>query len=343
VSPVRGAAGGTPLAPTRRRGGPAARRRRRALRGALGLAALLGLASAPAAAVELEGTWHVLVHYTDSQTAHPEAQRWDDRIWVFSREGSRLRWTEYPIVVFLDASGRFESLGTNRQSRVLGAWEPNPGQRAEIREGLQVNERGSRTKTLRGSPAEGWRSRDARQAFSANTLVYSTVWTIDDPQDRPVFRIAESLAGSRTENLEGVTEYRTTEVAEGGDVLRGRFGRDGTRTGTFRMRRAGAARDLEDSGRSNEERLQEYFATQMGLGPLLREGGAEELDPEALRERVVEGIEEAMRGRGLDPERHRPEIRRMADQILEEVDRGRSPEEIERMIREGEIRALPVP
>jgi len=324
--------------------GTAPARRRRALRGALGLAALLGLAAAPAAAaVELEGTWHVLVHYTDPQTAHPEALRWDDRIWVFTREGGRLRWTEYPIVVFRDASGRFESLGTNRQSRVLGAWEPNPGQRDQIREGLEVNERGSRTKTLRGSADAGWRSRDARQAFSANTLVYSTVWSVDDPQGLPVFRIEEALAGARTENLEGVTRYRTTEVAEGGDVLRGRFARDGTRTGTFRMRRAAAVRDLEGSGRSNQERLQEYFATQMGLGPLLRESGGEDLDPEALRERVVEALEEAMRERGLDPERYRPEIRRMADRILEEVDRGRSPEQIERMIREGEIRALPAP
>lgn len=310
------------------------------------LLAAAALAAGPsAAAVELEGTWHVLVHYTDSQGADPEAVRWDDRVWVLRREGARLRWVEYPIVVFDDASGRFEKLGTNRQSRVLGAWEPDAGQLAEIRAGLEVNPRGSRTKTLRGSPREGWRSRGAMQAFSANTLVYSTVWTIEDPVDLPVFRIEESLAGARAESLEGVTEYRTDEVAEGGDVLRGTFRRDGTRAGTFRMRRAGAVSDVAGSGRSQSERLMEMFAGQQGLGAVLEgrsgDGPLEGEQAEALRAAVVEQMEADMRSRGMDPERYRPEIDRMADRILGQLRRGRSPDQIERMIREGEISPLP--
>ena len=57
---------------------------------------------------------------------------------------------------------------------------------------------------------------------------------------QPVFRREDVLGSGRTESLEGVTEYATTEVASGGDVLRGTFERDGTRHGTFRMLRAGA-------------------------------------------------------------------------------------------------------
>ena len=85
------------------------------------LALALALGAAPATAsepVDLVGTWHVLVHYTDSSAADTEVLRWDDRIWVFKRKGSRLSWTEYPIVVFNDRSGRFET-SNHGQQRVL--------------------------------------------------------------------------------------------------------------------------------------------------------------------------------------------------------------------------------
>ena len=48
------------------------------------------------------GAWHVLVHYEDAASSGAERERWDDRAWVFEREGDRLRWTEYPVVVFDD-------------------------------------------------------------------------------------------------------------------------------------------------------------------------------------------------------------------------------------------------
>ncbi len=71
--------------------------------------------AAPAAALDgvgmedLLGTWHVLVHYKDSGAGNPDARRWEDRIWVFELEGSRVKWTDYPIVVFGNSSGRFEA------------------------------------------------------------------------------------------------------------------------------------------------------------------------------------------------------------------------------------------
>ena len=129
----------------------------RLLLGALALL-MVAIPVKPAEAVDLIGTWHVLIHYKDSVTDHPERERWEDRIWEFEQEGSRLRWTDYPIVVFSDQSGRFEQLGGNRASRVLHFWEPSATQLAQIQEGLEINPRGSRSKTLRGSDAEGWSS-----------------------------------------------------------------------------------------------------------------------------------------------------------------------------------------
>ena len=101
------------------------------------LAALLLLAAAPAARAadlpdRLAGTWHVLVHYKDANATHPDEQRWDDRVWVFEKTGDRLKWTEYPIAVFADESGRFERRSTGQLARVLGYWEPSEAQLAEI-------------------------------------------------------------------------------------------------------------------------------------------------------------------------------------------------------------------
>ena len=88
----------------------------------LGLALALAPAAAGAGEVSLEGTWHVIAHYTDSATNNPCSPRWEDRVWVFQREGDRLRWVDYPIVVLSDDRGRFEG-----RKRVLGYWEPNDG------------------------------------------------------------------------------------------------------------------------------------------------------------------------------------------------------------------------
>jgi hypothetical protein len=117
------------------------------------LAVLFGAVSAGAEpSVDLIGTWHVLVHYRDDHTVRPEQERWEDKAWVFERSGSRLRWTEYPIVVFSDETGRFERRQTGQYARVLHAWEPNAKQLEDIRRGLEYNTRGSKSKTLRGEP-----------------------------------------------------------------------------------------------------------------------------------------------------------------------------------------------
>jgi hypothetical protein len=230
---------------------------------------VLAAAAEPAPDLDLVGTWHVLVHFTDANAGNPEAERWDDRVWIFERKGSQLRWIEYPLVVFSDESGRFEALGSNPASRVLAFWEPNEAQRAQIAHGLEVNPRGRVEKGLRGSDAAGWRSDDRARPGSASVLTYVESWSIEGLPGLPVFTQVDVLGSGRSDSLEGMTRYTATEVRAGGDEITGRFERDGTRRGSFRIRRAGAVRDVEGSGRSQGQRALDA----------LRGAGEEEQEP----------------------------------------------------------------
>jgi hypothetical protein len=310
----------------------ALRRTARAAAAALGL----GLAAPAATAVDLVGTWHVLVHYKDSASENPDLPRWDDRIWVFEREGERLRWTEYPIVVFTDDSGRFER--TSRQySRTLQHWEPNEKQLAQIRRGLEINERGSKSKALRRSAAGGWQSSAGSGAMGGNVLTYSEHWSIQDPDGQPVFRFEDSLSGPQAEGIEGVTEYRTTAVVSG-DLLRGSYGRDGTRTGTFRLMRSGAVTEVTGSKSQAEMRARVSGVRVPDVAPLLVAPPTPETRAR-IRADLVRALEDPMRAQGLDPLAFRADFEAMADEILALREQGRSPDEIQTMLREGQIAA----
>jgi hypothetical protein len=213
-----------------------------ALRSAL---ALLLWPVAASAAVDLAGSWHVLVHYRDAKTASPDQVRWEDRVWEFGPKGSRLEWSEFPIVLFDDEAGRFERRkGSGQYARVLHAWEPSALQLANLRAGLAVNERGSQKKSLhRGDGA--WRSGTRASPSSVSVITYQETWSIEDPEGLPVFTQVEVLGSESAASLEGRTELRTAEVREDGDLLVGSFDRDGTRIGTFQMRRAGSRKPLE--------------------------------------------------------------------------------------------------
>jgi len=213
---------------------------------ALGSALVLLLWPAAAfAGVDLAGTWHLLIHYRDTTTANPDTVRWEDRIWELAPKGSRLEWTEFPIVVFSDESGRFERRkGTGQYARVLHAWEPSPEQLQNLRAGLAVNDRGAQKKSLRRS-GEAWRSGARASPSSASVITYEEAWSIEDPEGLPVFTQVEVLGSESAASLEGRTELRTAEVREDGDLLVGSFDRDGTRIGTFQMRRAGSRKPLE--------------------------------------------------------------------------------------------------
>jgi hypothetical protein len=225
------------------------------------LAALPVLAAlaqaAPAAALDLVGTWHVVVHYKDTTARNPDAARWEDRVWVFAREGERLRWVDYPIVVLQDESGRFEG-----RSRVLAHWTPNAGQAAELAAGPTVNSRGSKSKTLRGSDAEGWKSTSSQQR-SVAFITYEETWSVEDLAGKPVFTRVDVLGSGGAEEAEGRTRYATSELGGDGKVLRGSFDRDGTRTGSFTMTRVGDVKTLSTEGPTPNEKQAERVREEM--------------------------------------------------------------------------------
>jgi murein DD-endopeptidase MepM/ murein hydrolase activator NlpD len=241
-------------------------------------AAFVAAGGAAAEEIDLVGSWYVLVHYVDDHAGNPDQERWDDKVWVFERKGRRLTWTEYPIVVFDDDSGRFERRSSGQYARILHAWEPSAMQRANISAGLQVNSRGSKNKSLRGSAAKGWSSGRRRSAASASVVTYEEVWSIEGTPERPVFRRADFLGsgGGSTDSMEGLTEYVTTAVRRRGDLLEGTYERDGTRHGTFRMMRSGEAKAL-GPGSSQQERQEQAFRRSIASSPQIRAQAAQDL------------------------------------------------------------------
>jgi murein DD-endopeptidase MepM/ murein hydrolase activator NlpD len=248
-------------------------------RWALALALCFGLAAAaPAAELDLEGTWYVLVHYQDAHAPNPQQERWEDKVWVFERKGSRIHWTEYPIVVFDDEAGRFERRSTGQYARILHYWEPTAAQRADIDNGLQVNTRGSKKKKLRGNDSKGWSSGRSTGAASASVVTYQEVWTIDGMPAAPVFARSDFMGGSRTDSMEGRTEYAATEV-KGNREISGRYNRDGHRQGRFRMWRSAPTGALK--GKKTQAELQRQgFARTLESSPELRAQASETIELE---------------------------------------------------------------
>ncbi|MEE2677262.1 MAG: hypothetical protein VX546_01665 [Myxococcota bacterium] len=239
------------------------RRRTRALTAAAVAALALVLPGVAAAELDLTGSWHVLVHYRDDATNHPERDRWLDRLWVFEEKNGKLYWTEYPIVVFSDETGRFERRSSGQYARVLGNWEPSELQLANIQAGLQTNSRGSKKKKLKGSDAEGWKSTYRARPGSASVVTYQENWSVDDATGLPVFTQEDVMSSVRTETLEGVTRYATQGVENGGEILVGTYARDGTRHGTFRMTRSGGAIPLK---KRDQREIQADAARRAGFG-----------------------------------------------------------------------------
>jgi hypothetical protein len=305
------------------------------------LAALLSFALAPSSRAQVQadwlvGTWYVLVHYKDANATHADAERWDDRVWVFEKKGERLAWTEYPIVVFQDESGRFENIGTNRMSRVVHAWQPNAAQSAQIAAGLEVNPRGARSKTLR-STRGAWRSATQPTAASASVVSYVEHWSVEGTAQLPLFRREDSLGGERTETLDGVTLYTTTQVDPSGDVLTGTFERDGTRRGTFRITRSGPVTNVKGSGKTQTERVRDVFMQNMGREVLSGELSAEERAE--IHGNIRRSVEDHLRKKGIDPSTQRAQVESMTAKIEHLLlDEKKSLQEVGRMLEAGEIK-----
>lgn len=326
------------------------------LRLALALALLVSLPSAARAlsVEDLVGAWHVLVHYKDSNTGNPDAKRWEDRIWVFEKEGTKLRWIDYPIVVFEDDTGRFERSERGRYSRVLDYWEPTAEQEGQIRAGLAINSRGSRSKALSGSDAKGWSSAGRRGYQSARIITYEETWTIDGFPDAPRFERQDSMGSAGSEQFEGRTVYETTSVEDGGNVLRGKFDRDGHRTGSFRLMRSGAVRSVGEEGKtvSGEQVKRSDFIAMLAPGLEKLPGERSEADwrkavsgPDEKEERLAlrAALEEGLRTQVLTDEDIRTHNVLLSNLAVELerlfVEEGKSLDELRKMMREGQLSA----
>lgn len=221
-------------------------------------AAIADAADRKPATSDLVGTWFVLIHYRDSATANADKDRWLDKVWTFEMRGSRLHWVEYPIVVFESTAGRFESYKGNPRSRVLAKWEPNDSQLEELMAGPRVNSRGSKSKSLRGSDARGWKSVGRSRVSGANVIGYHEDWSIGPIAEQRVFAIREVMGNAARGNAEGLTRYLVDRSLSNDTKYSGRFDRDGTRIGTFQIFRTPPIRSLitNDEEESVNERLQ---------------------------------------------------------------------------------------
>jgi hypothetical protein len=317
------------------------------------------LAALPARALafgadDLVGAWHVLVHYKDAGTENADAKRWEDRIWTFEKVGDQLRWTDYPIVVFDDDTGRFENLGGNRASRVLDFWEPNAAQQLQIKEGLAINSRGSRSKTLSGSDASGWTSARRGGGYkSSRFITYEETWTIDSLPDRPRFERQDSMGSGGSEDFEGRTLYETTAVEAGGDVLRGSFDRDGQRKGTFRLARTGAVKSVDEGGgksAAGKAMKRAEFIGMLAPGLVQLPGGRSEAEwreavtsPRASEERLAlrAALEEGLRTQVLSEEDVRSQYTLLTNLAVELerlfVEENKSLADLRKMMVEGEV------
>jgi hypothetical protein len=217
----------------------------RAAFAALAAAALLAPAAARSAEVDLTGAWYVLVHYRDARSAQPELPQWEDRLFVFEREGEGLRFRDYPNVRFDNGAGRFERLG-GEAARVLAFWEPNEAQRAEIERGLEVDARGATSKLLVRSE-RGYATAPARTPESLRFVGFETAVELDLAGAAPSLVVSDRLGSAAVASgLQGTTAYRGERVSPDGRTIEGRYARDGRLEGRFRLVRAGPPRGAAD-------------------------------------------------------------------------------------------------
>jgi hypothetical protein len=184
---------------------------------------------------DLVGDWYVLIHSRDESSSDPAAVQWDDEIWRIAPRGDRVVWTLYPHVTLKDAAGRFERLPSGERARTSIAWSPSASQLEEIRGGLELDDHESRSKTLRGSSSEGWRSGDVARSPSASMIAYREAWSISGPAGARELVRRVVFEAARTERAEGTTLFRIRETLDAGQEMTGDYARDGQQVGRFRM------------------------------------------------------------------------------------------------------------
>jgi hypothetical protein len=148
----------------------------------------------------------------------------------------------------------------------------------------------------------------------------------------------EDVMGSAmTEALEGGTVYETEVVEEGGDVLRGRFARDDTRVGTFRMLRTPAVRGLGTEEEQRERirvKLRALFGLDVLEGSTLPDNLTEE-QREEVRDEITQAIVNSASAQGQ--QLRREQVQALVDRVEQLLREGYRVQEIEKMFEDGKI------
>jgi hypothetical protein len=202
--------------------------------------------------LELGGAWHLLVHYRESPSDPSEPferadelprdgggeEQWEDRIWRFEATGTRLRWTDYAVAIFANTTGRFQEIA-GRTALTRQFWRPDAQQLEEIAAGLRTRSDQARTKTLRAGTGASYRSGGGLRVQSTSVIGYQEDWEIEALDGLPIFTQTASMSSGRSDDLEGRTQYRVSEIRDDGRLLIGDYGRDDRRRGRFELRRTG--------------------------------------------------------------------------------------------------------
>lgn len=262
-------------------------------------------ATLPAAAIDIEGEWYVLVHFEEriaSDAEAPVVVDYRDFVWRFAREGDGIRWTVLRGVGFRDGTGRTESVrGIN--ARLRHAWWPSAGQLGEIRSGLGADEETARTKSLRRRSGDRFVSGGSARAGSASAVSYGEVWSVAQLAAEPVFERSASLASGRADSLYGRTRFEADRVDAVGGRIEGRYARDDAERGRFVMWKKGV-RAPDDAA----------FAARATDHPLLGPGGR-------ARSEIAELEAKLARAHGSDGREDselRSEIRADLERLVEE-------------------------
>ena len=202
-----------------------------------------GRAGGPALETEWTGDWYLLVHYRDPQGVDPEQVFWEDEIWRFVPTPGGIRWTRHPHAAFEEGDGRSIQLPSGERGQSLGAWWPNPKQRAEIEAGLSLDPFEMKSKPLERQRGGGYRSRSRTGGGSASSVAFVSEWSIEWTPKGPVFRERDTLASGRAESAQGEAIFQTESVADNGHAMRGEFRRDGRFEGQFWLWRSPAPKE----------------------------------------------------------------------------------------------------
>ena len=167
-------------------------------------------------------------------------------------------------------------------------------------------------------------------------MSYTESWNIEGTPDLPVFRRTDSLGGERTESLEGVTLYTTTSADPAGNWLKGSFERDGSRTGSFRMLRAGTGKALTTK-RNQSERQRDAFIDWMGRRQL-DESQLTQQDRADLDAMVRAAIGQRMQSLGIDPAQRSDQIDKLVPEIEKRLFAEKRPlGEIPELVKEAVV------